>query len=171
MNSNVSPLVREPSPGVAAPLNVVLAYDNHECGARARRMLERLLFKTAADLDVHYDEWPIDELEHPQCRQEARELALHSDIFVVAASAIAEPFVEFVADWLAAKSADAALILIEHPCGGAVTTEFAHLRCVAAEAGVTCLSTILPNSSGDAGARASFLLASNSAPEISPIND
>ena len=156
------------------PLNIVLTFNDPEIATFERKLLNKLFFKTTNDLDIHFDEWMIDKLEHPHCLAEALALAHDSDIFVVAASAISESFVEFVNEWLNSKrSSDAALILIQYATICPASAQFGCLRRLADDAGVACFSTGLCTSRSLTSHKPSsgLLSISCTAPETSPINE
>src|SRR5437764_15336424 len=114
MNTHTAVACANVAAEIAPPLSVVLTFDDRQNGTTARKLLDKLLFKCADEVDVHFDEWPAHELDHPHCRAEAAELARRCDIFAIAAATVSEPFVEFVMDWLSSKTEpDAALVLIQ----------------------------------------------------------
>ena len=173
MNTDAPKLLVHSTANLAAPLNIVLTFDEAENRTSARTLLGKLLFKCAKDLDIHFDEWLIDELEHPHCRNEALDLAQRCDIFVIAAETISESFIEFVADWLNAKrKSDVGLVLIESRTRS-VAAEFDCLRRLASDADVTSFSTVISNSRHPASRHSdrNLVLRSEAAPETSPINE
>jgi hypothetical protein len=67
-----------------APFHMVLVHDGERALAEARRIVERLLRRTLAGLDLHRDELSFSEIAHPEIRAEAAELAVGCDLFIFA---------------------------------------------------------------------------------------
>jgi hypothetical protein len=115
MKTHASPAVGDRQSAVAKPLQIVFAYDHPPAAEAARAGLNGILTKCAADLDIHRDEWSFAELENPQCRSEALELAVRCDLFVVAVTGVEdlpESFLMWLTDWFASRAQmDSALII------------------------------------------------------------
>jgi hypothetical protein len=106
MKTNATKFADGRKAGVAAPLQMVVTYDQPMMVEAARKLLDGFVTKWSGDAEVHRDEWSFPELEHPQCHSEALELARHCDIFIVALRGIEDlpvAFVEWLNDWFQSR--------------------------------------------------------------------
>lgn len=125
MRTNATRLLAETTSAVAAPLQIVVTCDHPAMARAARKLLDGYLADWAADVDVHRDEWGFAELEHPQCRREALELARDCDVFTIAIGGtndLPESFTGWLKDWLETRARkEAALILCVGGAGGFIS--------------------------------------------------
>ena len=67
------------------PLSVLVAYDDHASGFRAKEMLESLKAKLQLEKELIYFLWKFDLLRNPKLRSNAAAQANEADILLVAA--------------------------------------------------------------------------------------
>jgi hypothetical protein len=184
MNTNAIQTISSRLPDAAAPLQVVLTYDDPTMAKVARRLLDGFLAKWARDVDIHRDEWSFAEIEHAQCRQEALELARHCDTMVIAISGVEDlpvSFCDWLNDWIASRAPVETAILV---CASNRTPflrleRFSRLSSLAASNHLAFFITTLADSSfgGSTGTNPKKLNARLESidpgllPEVSALND
>ncbi|MEW6156682.1 MAG: hypothetical protein AB1813_04580 [Verrucomicrobiota bacterium] len=82
-------------------LNVVIAYEDYECGQRARHLLERIEAKVTPDFHLNHVMWKFELLAVPALRRLATEDVLMADIILIAARENAD-LPPLVKDWVSA---------------------------------------------------------------------
>lgn len=84
---------------IELPFSLVIAHDTAAAAAKAGDRIVGLLGGCIPNLDIHRDQWSFYELDHPEFRREALELAARCDIFVIA-TVDREGLPESVRSWL-----------------------------------------------------------------------
>jgi hypothetical protein len=114
-----------------APFHMVLVHDGDTALGEGRRIVERLLRRALAGLDVHRDELSFSEIAHPEIRTEAAELAAGCDLFIFATvngANLPNEVVAWLHLWFQSRHAkEAALVCLVGSEDGAMLESPTHL--------------------------------------------